>query len=349
LLKKFAGLLDCWWIKRVMATPGEYTVGVTIGEGAYGHVIHGKHKQSGRDVAIKVIEKVSVSRKPYVMDCIWTEQKLLQEFKSSECVVNLWASFHDSECLYLVMECCRGGDLSNVIEHGTHSNLRDETAWKESIPHYGLQLVEALAYIHSHNVIHCDLSPSNILCTSQGHIQLADFGCAVNLKPQDSQAHGNNQTSGNVRVHGTADYACPEILRGSKDLTVAVDMWSLGCIFYALNCGQSPFHTQSDFLTVQAVFDYVKSTDTIVSPFESQNLSQEWRELIRGLLQGDPAQRLGSDPASYKSIRDHPVLEDVDFMKNPNPSLLPPEPQWIKESNTTSMRDGRHGWAAFLI
>ena len=320
-----------------MATTNDYTVGVTIGEGAYGHVVHAKHKATGRDVAIKVVEKISLKRKPHAMHCIWTERTTLQELKSSDYVVNLWASFHDSECVYLVMECAQGGDMSHLIRSGLESEHKD--LWHQAIPHYGLQLVEALEFIHSRDVLHCDLKPDNILCTSKGRIQLADFACAVHMK---------DQTTNDVRFHGTSDYASPEILRGKAPggFSVAVDMWSLGCIFYQFFNGKSPFHTESDALSVKAVFDYANNTANSVF-LDSDLLDEDWKCLVSGLLRVDPAERLGSDQTLCSSIRSNTIWEKVDLIEGP--SFLPPEPAWVSESRSTQMKDGSIGWAAYLI
>jgi 3-phosphoinositide dependent protein kinase-1 len=325
-----------------MATTNDYNVGVTIGDGAYGHVVHAKHKATGRDVAIKVVEKIALQRKPHAMHCIWTERTVLQELKSSDYVVNLWASFHDSECVYLVMECGQGGDMSHLIRAGLESEHKD--LWYQAIPYYGLQLVEALEFIHSRDVLHCDIKPDNILCTSKGRIQLADFACAIHMNSQSQ----SNTPENDVRFHGTADYASPEILRGGapQGFSVAVDMWSLGCIFYQFFHGRSPFHTESDALSVKAVFDYANSTSHLVL-LDSDLLNEAWKQLVSGLLRVDPAERLGSDRPSYSSVRSSKIWEKVDF--NEVPSFLPPEPGWVSEARSTQMKDGSIGWAAFLL
>ena len=367
-----------------MAATGEYMVGATIGEGAFSQVFHAKHKGSGRDVAIKVIEKVALKKNPQV-ERVWRERNILQQLNGSKHVINLWASFHDAECCYFVMECCLGGDLNHVIQEAmkelSTSPLGSSSSWYKSIPHYGLQIVKAIQYIHSYRIIHCDLKPENILCKPNGHIQLADFGCAVQLsdsimeeQPGEGQsASGPINQDDKMALRGTADYACPELLNGTQErtLTFAVDMWSFGCILYALWYGQSPFHALSDFLAVEGIINYAAKSDTSEacrmifpdldsdlrqgsssSPIEgsrsqTHNPTAEWKQLICSLLIANPAKRLGSTQESLASLLEAPVWKGVDLTQDP--SFAPPNPPWFRNSMINPMRDGNQGWVAFLV
>ena len=82
-----------------MATTSEYLVGVTIGEGRFGRVVHARHKASGNDVAIKVFDRHSMGRQPQLLQSVWTERRLLQEFHSCPFIVNLWGAFCDDNCV----------------------------------------------------------------------------------------------------------------------------------------------------------------------------------------------------------------------------------------------------------
>ena len=365
-----------------MATTGEYLVGTTIGEGAFSQVLHARHKVSERDVAIKVIAKVTLNKNPYILKRILREQNLLQQLKDSEYVVNLWASFHDSQCCYFVMECTTGGDLKQVMREAMKNKSSSEnssaslSAWYKSIPHYGRQIVEAVHHIHSRNIIHCDLKPDNILCKTNGQIQLGDFGCAVELntphRSEKCEECRPKHTGKAANLLGTADYACPELLRGTAegDLTVAVDMWSLGCIFYALWFGQSPFHAPSDSLAIEKIIKYVNNRATndasellfydkdgshLKHEHDCQSniekfdlcLSKEWKVLIGLLLEDCPTARLGSTQESLLSLLDNSVWDGLDLSKKP--PFVPPEAPWVSRSVNNAMRDGKQGWAAFML
>ena len=312
-----------------------YWVGVTIGEGAFGRVVHAKHKATGKDVAIKVVEKVNLQKEPLHMQAILNEKRVLSRWQSN-LVVQLYAAFHDEECLYLVMPCLKGGDLSHLIRAGRRSR-----AWSgDSVSYYSLQILAALEFIHSERILHVDLKPDNILLSGSGRIQLADFGSAVSISTTKTK-----RTI--LRPLGTVDYSCPELLRNSPDPTIGVDLWSFGCVLYAMFEGQSPFHDKSDALAVQRIVSYARKE----TPLQMFAGDDAWRELISRLLRGDPVQRIGvsdyrdTGTFSYESIRSCAVWttggEHMPFVA--------PVPDWWEKAQETPLKDGGAGWSAFLL
>ena len=333
-----------------MAATSAYLVGETIGEGSFGQVVHARHKESGLDVAVKVIEKVVIKKNPHLMKSIWKERSILQQLRECHFVVNLWASFDDSECCYLVMECSMGGDLGSLIQRAMAVESSSSIlSWKESIRHYGLQLVEAMKYIHSQGIIHCDLKPQNCLCDLDGKLKLADFGSAI----QKQGVHCCPSILSNTPIHEslktpyTVDYACPEILKGAspEKLTMAVDAWSLGCTIFAMWHGHSPFHSQSDALAVQMVFGYCNEYPNQEIPQQELRLPQEWKDLISSLLHPNPSHRLGSTLRSEIELVELDIWPNVGL--NKKPSFLPEKQAWL--SSDTLMRDGSNGWPVFLV
>lgn len=332
-----------------MASTSDYMAGETISEGTFGRVVHGRHKTTDRHVAIKVVPKNSLKRHPEQLVNILTERRVLEDLKTCPAVVNLWACFHDKECLYMVMECATGGDLTQVIKAG-----RLLPGWVDSATHYGLQILEGLQALHTKRTLHADCKPDNILVTLEGRVQLADFGSAVEL---DKKTNGSGDRP---QVRGTSEYASPEILRAkdSRELTVAVDLWSFGCVLYALLGGEAPFHAESDALAVDKILDYCKEEktdadrDTLLFPAES-TVSKQWKELILALLRPNAAERLGAgddkvvdNTVAYPSIQASTVWKDVDLKQSPK--FLPSEPSWLVESKGKEMKDGSKGWTSFL-
>jgi serine/threonine protein kinase len=89
-----------------------------------------------------------------LISSIWSERSLLMQFQSCPSVVNLWGAFHDSECLYLVFECLKGGDLHDLILAGL-TKTTDRQWWSTSVaPHYALQLIHAVEFLHENQTIH---------------------------------------------------------------------------------------------------------------------------------------------------------------------------------------------------
>jgi len=88
------------------------------------------------------------------------------------------------------------------------------------------QLLQALDYLHSNNIMHRDIKGANILMNNKGEIKLADFGLA-RLPDIHFNPHYTNRVA-------TLWYRPPELLLGSNNYTTAIDMWSLGCLFFEL-------------------------------------------------------------------------------------------------------------------
>lgn len=331
-----------------MSTTGEYFVGTTIGQGGFANVVYGKHKGTDREVAIKVIEQITVKRRPDVLQMVLTERKVLQELGDSTFVVNLWASFYDTECLYLVMELASGGDLYSFIKSGLCSNNKENRGkWNQSIPYYCEQLVQAIKYIHSKGIIHCDLKPQNILlCKRHGRIKLADFANCITL---------GREFPAMIVPRGTCEYSSPELIKSERNLSVGVDLWSLGCIFYAMfggggrERGESPFHAQSDSLSVQLIMNYKTMTDndsisflfTNTTTTENDFSSDEWKHRITGLLDAN-------NPSNRVRVWDE--LLGYKWKKPTCTSaLLLPEAPWQQDVDSFEMRDGALGWTAFVL
>lgn len=324
------------------STTADYLVGATIAEGAFGRVLYAIHKATKQDVAIKVITKHATTKHQTLLKNVLTEQQLLQRWSGDkiECIVPLLASFHDSECLYMVMECAKGGSLNDLVV-GTAE--LDEA----SVAYYGLQILEAIEFIHSSKVIHADLKPDNILLTEGGRIRLADFGCAIDLKRMSSESNAASS------IVGTVDYSSPEIIRGLvEQITISVDLWSFGCIIYAMwHKGESPFHSATDALATEKICSHADGDLSF-----GEIVPEKWWQLLTSLLRVKAEDRLGfidfneseNKFATYDTVRSKwPILVDL----SEKPSKLPGTPPWLIDASTgeSAFRDGAEGWSAFLI
>jgi 3-phosphoinositide dependent protein kinase-1 len=332
------------------ATTADFLVGATIGEGAYGKVVHAIHKTTGKYVAIKVMTKQSIQKDPALMTVAMKERRLLSDFQESEHIVSLWASFHDSECLYFVMECLAGGDLAHAIRSGLH----DPEQWSATIPNYSRQLVSALEFIHSRAVIHADLKPENVLLTTTGKLKLADFGAAIELSSGAADDKSPAVSEEQMRYIGTADYASPEVIRGEAALlpSAAVDLWSLGCVLYAMWEGASPFHDESDALAIQRIMRYCAAADEERQRLQTDNMPDDWMTLIQGLLTPEPSERVGMNDFHlvYRSIRKSPcLLRTACSEEEDEVHFRAPEPSWWVETQNSDKRDGTEGWSVFLL
>jgi 3-phosphoinositide dependent protein kinase-1 len=345
-------------LETVYSSTSDFMVGDLIGEGSFGQVFLGKHKTSGTYVAMKVVDKISLRKRQFLLDAVLSEQRMLLKLRDCDRVVKLLASFHDEHYIYLVMECATGGDLNGAIRQGFSTHPQK---WKHQIaPQLLKLLLEALEQIHSKGIVHADLKPANVLLRSNGIIQLADFGSAIDL----SERKETGFSGGNFVPRGTAEYSCPEIIRGEQDVTVSADLWSYGCILFAMFTGKSLFQAPSEALVIQKVKSFAATYDWQETNFDFADDQVQndwsWQNCLKDLLNPIPLNRLGYDDfvtslsvvhkdgaVVYKSIRDSLSWDDT-WLDHWN-GLVLPEPDWWSSSRQSIMRDGSIGWMAFPL
>lgn len=118
----------------------------------------------------------------------------------------------DETCIYMLFEYVCGGEL--------FSYLRNVGRFTTSTSNfYTAEIISALEYLHSKNVVYRDLKPENLLLDRDGHLKITDFGFAKKL------------TDRTWTLCGTPEYLAPEIIQ-SKGHNKAVDWWALGMISY---------------------------------------------------------------------------------------------------------------------
>lgn len=154
-----------------------------------------------------------------------------------------------------------------------------------AVRHFMHQIITGMLYLHSHGILHRDLTLSNLLLTNDMNIKIADFGLATQLR----MPHEKHYT-----MCGTPNYISPEIATRSAH-GLESDVWSLGCMFYTLLVGKPPFDTD----TVKNTLNKVVLADYEMPAF----LSREAQDLIYKLLRKNPADRL-----SLSSVLDHPFV-----------------------------------------
>lgn len=289
-----------------------------ISRGAFGRVFLARKRATGDLFAIKVLKKADMIRKNAV-ESILAERDILISIRNPF-VVRFFYSFTCRDNLYLVMEYLNGGDL--------YSLLRNLGCLEEDMARvYIAELVLALKYLHSMNVIHRDLKPDNLLIGPDGHIKLTDFGLSKVGLINSTEDLSASSVSGATTVHdesetdtqsstkidqrqkhsivGTPDYLAPEILLGMGHGATA-DWWSVGVILFELIVGIPPFNADHP----QKIFDNIMNRD-IPWPKVPEEMSCEAYDLIDKLLNDNPVQRLGATGAN--EVKDHPFFRDINW------------------------------------
>lgn len=138
----------------------------------------------------------------------------------------------ETKTLYIIMECCEGGDLSMLIRRCVTERCHFEEPFVWRVLY---QLSKAIQGCHSYktslSILHRDIKPANVYLDGSGNIKLGDFGLARVLKGDDNFAES---------VVGTPFYMSPEIIKGTK-YNRKSDIWSLGCLIYELCALVPPF------------------------------------------------------------------------------------------------------------
>lgn len=185
-----------------------------IGEGTYGVVYRARDRNTGMTIALKKIRLEQ--EEEGVPSTAIREISLLKELQHNN-VVRLQDVVHSDKKLYLVFEYL---DLDLKKHMDSHPAFGTD---HQLVKYYLYQMLQGIAYCHSHRVLHRDLKPQNLLLDRQNNsLKLADFGLA--------RAFGIPVRAYTHEVV-TLWYRAPEILLGAKHYSTPVDVWSLGCIF----------------------------------------------------------------------------------------------------------------------
>ena len=212
------------------------------------------------------------------------EVQILQGLSNPR-IVNLHAVHRTKQWVFLVMELVKGGELFDVI-------VSNKTLNEVEAKYIFRQLLEGVGYMHSKNVIHRDLKPENILISSSRElppplsgtlreVKIADFGLSKIINEGSSFAK---------TFVGTPQYWAPEVLnvqRGGGSYTQAADYWSLGAVLFVMLGGRYPFDGKAMPLEEQ-----IRTASYSMTSAAWQRVSEEAKDMVRGLLKVNPAERL---------------------------------------------------------
>uniref|UniRef100_A0A3B5M606 Serine/threonine-protein kinase n=1 Tax=Xiphophorus couchianus TaxID=32473 RepID=A0A3B5M606_9TELE len=200
-----------------------------LGSGQFGVVYGGKHRKTGRDVAVKVIDKLRFPTKQESQ--LRNEVAILQSLRHLG-IVNLECMFETPEKVFVVMEKLHGDMLEMILS--SEKGRLPERLTKFLIT----QILAALRHLHFKNIVHCDLKPENVLLASADpfpQVKLCDFGFARII----------GEKSFRRSVVGTPAYLAPEVLL-NQGYNRSLDMWSVGVIMYVSLSGTFPFNEDED-------------------------------------------------------------------------------------------------------
>ena len=269
-----------------------------LGTGGYGKVNLYRHKITGAEYAIKLIDKTKFENK-LQKDLFSREVEMMYKIKHPN-IVRLYTHFEDESNCYIALEYIKKGNLYSYTQ-----SMPNKVLDAASTANFVVDLVSSLYYLHNMTppIIHRDIKPENLLLGNNGHLKLTDFG-------------GSNYLEGSVRytTAGTQIYHSPEMLL-KKGYDTRVDIWAIGILIFELLVGRPPFsndgqHSMEDNI-VHGRINWPNSMNLLA------------KNLITKLLKLDPNQR-----PTLEEILQHQFI--LDYVQDPKSRLILPSEVDIK-------------------
>ena len=270
-----------------------------LGTGGYGKVNLYRHKITGAEYAIKLIDKTKFENK-LQKELFAREVDMMYKIRHPN-IVRLYTHFEDETNCYIALEYIKKGNLYSYTQSMPNKVLDAATT-----AHFVVDLISSLYYLHNMNpaIIHRDIKPENLLVGNNGQLKLTDFGGSNYLE------------GGNVRYTtcGTQIYHSPEMLL-KKGYDTRVDIWAIGILIFELMVGRPPFKSDAQH----------SMEDNIV------HLRINWpntmnllaKNLISKILKLEPDQR-----PTLKEILEHQFI--LSYVENPTSRLILPSEVIIK-------------------
>ncbi|XP_078592164.1 serine/threonine-protein kinase MARK2-like isoform X11 [Branchiostoma floridae x Branchiostoma japonicum] len=291
---------------------GKYRLLKTIGKGNFAKVKLARHVPTGKEVAIKIIDKTQLN--PSSLQKLFREVRIMKMLNHPN-IVKLFEVIETEKTLYLVMEYASGGEVFDyLVAHGRMKEKEARAKFR--------QIVSAVQYCHQKRVVHRDLKAENLLLDADMNIKIADFGFSNEFTP------GNKLDT----FCGSPPYAAPELFQGKKYDGPEVDVWSLGVILYTLVSGSLPFDGQNlkelreRVLRGKYRIPFYMSTDC-------ENLLKRFlvlNPLKRGSLEEDSEERPGGHKAHW--FKKKAIMRDrwmnVGYDDDDLKPYREPDPDW---------------------
>ncbi|PON71162.1 Serine/threonine protein kinase [Parasponia andersonii] len=285
-LKRVASAIP--WVGSVLQTKTSnfedfYTCDRQLGAGEFGRTFLCVEKATGKEYALKSIEKRKIISDVDAED-VRREIQIMRHLAGQPNVISIKEAYEDAEAVCIVMELCEGGDLSEAICWGRNYGDRKAATLTRKI-------VEALEACHSLGVMHRDIKLDNFLFVNwedDAPLKIIDFGLSVFFKPEDKFSD----------VVGTPYFVAPEVFK--KRYGPEADVWSAGVILYFLLSGSLPFKGDSE----EEIFKMVLHDHLDFSSDPWPSISEGAKDLVNRMLDKEPSRRI-----SAHDILRHPWVQ----------------------------------------
>ncbi|MBQ1090151.1 serine/threonine-protein kinase [Streptomyces sp. B93] len=309
--------------ERLLA--GRYRLGKVLGRGGMGTVWRAEDETLGRTVAVKELRfpsNIDEEEKRRLITRTLREAKAIARIRNNS-AVTVFDVVQEDDRPWIVMELVEGKSLAEVIRE-------DGLLEPRRAAEVGLAVLDVLRSAHREGILHRDVKPSNVLIADDGRVVLTDFGIA--------QVEGDPSITSTGMLVGAPSYISPERARGHKP-GPAADLWSLGGLLYAAVEGTPPYDKGSAIATLTAV---------MTEPLEEPRNAGPLRDVIYGLLNKDPAERL--DDAGARALLNAVIHAPEPAAAVPVDATkvvpLPPQPDGPAGGGSSGGRGGRRAQEA---
>ena len=268
-------------------TLNDYGLCDTIKIMPYGRIKTAKSKRANNNeiIMIKILKKASILKSNQTQHVI-NELSIIPELDHPS-IIKFLSFSQDEKTLNLAFEFLPGGDLFTLLKKENSFSI-------EQTQFYLGQVIFALDYLHSKNIVYRNLKPENLLIGKNGYIKLTDFELAKVIEDRT------------YTLCGTPGYMAPEIIL-NKGYGLSVDWWAMGVLMYEMICGVDPF---SDETPMKIYDNIIEGRIKFTSDFEETSKS-----LIKHLLDRDISRRYGNLKNGVEDIKNHPFFRSMDWDK----------------------------------
>ncbi|MBN8625899.1 MAG: serine/threonine protein kinase [Planctomycetes bacterium] len=296
---------------------GAYRVSRRLGRGGMGTVYLATHIGLGRLAAVKVLNGPPTARSPVERDEDEARAERTPEDRFRTEVRSVAALGHPGIVqLYELGEAADGRAFAafEYVEGGSlRQSLEGRPRSARSAAQLVLSVAEALDVAHRVGIVHCDLTPANILLTRDGRPKIADFGlarlprsAADDERAPSSQAGEINDDAGpdvahlsSVALAGTPGYLAPERIDDPSAVAPAGDLYSLGAVFYELLTGRPPHLGATPLDTLRQARDFDPPSPRVVVP----GVPRDAATICMKCLERSPERRYASAAALVDDLR----------------------------------------------
>jgi len=217
----------------------DYLIQQHLGTGGMGKVYRAMQRSLDRPVAVKALLKSRLSN-PRAVEQFLQEARIVGSLRHPNIVGVHGLGRFPGGGYFLVMDFVQGEDIAAKLRGGPVS-IADAVKITADV-------AGAIHYAHQQGVIHCDLKPANVLVERSGRVYVVDFGLAALVKCAPSVVDG-----------GTHGFLAPEVAASSCEPTVAIDVFGLGALLYALLTGKPPHERASPLLLPPTMPEWVRA------------------------------------------------------------------------------------------